>query len=147
MIKEVETFPVLFKETKHLTHKQGIQHELQFVPKAPLPNVRMNQFSPSLEINGYKDTGQYWGNLVLNFSYIVSPFHVSNSLETSFQVERKPICFHIKAFSKAVSKCLRETYASGESANQWKHHLMNKEKVIQTNQQLNQYFQNQTKLQ
>ena len=66
----------------------------------------------------------------------MSPFHVLNNLETYFQVERKPICFHIKAFSKAVLKYLRETYASGESANQWKHHLMNKEKVIQTNQHL-----------
>lgn len=28
LIEEVETFSVLFKETKHLTHKQGIQHEL-----------------------------------------------------------------------------------------------------------------------
>ena len=45
------------------------------------------------------------------------------------------------------SKPLRETYASGESANQWKHHLINEETVIQTNQQLVQYFQNQTKLQ
>ena len=32
-------------------------------------------------------------------------------------------------------------------ANQWKHHVINEEKVIQTNQQLNQYFQRQTKLQ
>ena len=28
LIKEVENFSVLFKETKHLTHKQGMQHEL-----------------------------------------------------------------------------------------------------------------------
>ena len=104
------------------------------MPKAPLPNVRMNQFNLSLELNNCGDTGQNWGKSVFNFSCIVSPCHVSNSLETSFQVERKPICFHIKAFSKAVSKCLRETYASGESAKQWKHHLMNEEKVIQTNQ-------------
>ena len=41
LIKEVETFSVLFKEPKHLTHKQGIQHELQLMSKAPLPNVRM----------------------------------------------------------------------------------------------------------
>jgi len=71
-------------------------------------------------------------------------------LETSFQVERKPICFHIKSFSKALSKYpiqLRETYALGESANQWKHHVTNERKVIQTNQHLNQYFQKQTKLQ
>ena len=27
-MKWVEIFPVLFKETKHITHKQGIQHEL-----------------------------------------------------------------------------------------------------------------------
>ena len=107
----------------------------------------MNQFSTRLEVITYKDVGEYWGKSVLNFSCIVSPFHVSNNLETSFKVERKPICFHIKAFSKAVSKCLRETYASEESANQWKHHLMNKEKLIQTNQQLIQYFQRQTKLQ
>jgi len=39
---------------------------------------------------------------------------------------------------------LRETYASGESANQWKQHLMNKETVIQANQRPLQYFQNQT---
>ena len=121
MIKEVETFPVLFKETKHLTHKQGIQHELQLMPKTPLPNDRINQFIPSLEVNSCRDAGQYWGKSVLNLSCIVSPFHVSNCLEASFQVERKPICFHIKAFSKAMSKCtihLRETYASRESANQ-----------------------------
>ena len=62
LIKEVETFPVLFKERKHLTHKQGIQHELQFVPKAPLPNVRMNQFSLSLEDNNYTDACHCWGN-------------------------------------------------------------------------------------
>jgi len=120
------------------------------LPKAPLPNVRMNQFTPSLEVNSYRDGGQYWGKSVLNFSFIMSPFHVSNSLESSFQVERKPICFHIKAFSKTVSKYpihLRETYALGESANQWKRHLMNEEIVIQTNQQPFQYFQNQTKLQ
>ena len=117
------------------------------MPKAPLPNVRMNQFGPSLEISSYRDSGQYWGNSLLHFSCIVSPFHFLNSLEASFQVERKPICFHIKVFSKAVSNCLRETYASGESANQWKHHLMNKEIVIQTNQQPFKYFQNQTKLQ
>jgi len=104
------------------------------VPKVPLSNVRMNQFSSSLELNSYKDTGQYWGNSVFNFSCIVSPFHVLNSLETSFQVERKPLCFHIKAFSKAMSKYLRETYALGESANQWKHHQINEGKVIQTNQ-------------
>ena len=88
------------------------------MPKAPLPNVRMNQFSPSLEVNSYRDAGQYWGKSMLNISCIVSPFHVSNSLETSFQVERKTICFHIQSFSKVVSKCLRETYASEESANQ-----------------------------
>lgn len=76
----------------------------------------------------------------------MSLFHVSISLETSFQVERKPICFHIKVFSKVVSKCLRENYTLGESANQWKHHLMNKKKVIQTNQQLIQYFRRKTKL-
>jgi len=104
------------------------------MPKAPLPNVRMNQFSPSLEINNYRDAGQYWGKSVFNVSYIVSPIHASNSLEASFQVERRPICFRIKAFSKAMSKYLRETYALGESSNQWKHHLMNKGKVIQTNQ-------------
>ena len=40
-----------------------------------------------------------------------------------------------------------ETYVSGESANQWKHHLMNKEIVIQTNQHPFQYFKNQTNLQ
>ena len=57
LIKEVETFPVLFKETKHLTHKQGIQHELQLMPKGPLPSVRVNQLSPSLEINSYRDAG------------------------------------------------------------------------------------------
>jgi len=32
-------------------------------------------------------------------------------------------------------------------ANQWKHHEINEEKVIQSNKQLNQYFQWQTKLQ
>lgn len=104
------------------------------MPKVPLPNVRMNQFSPSLEINSYRDAGQYWGKLMLNFSCIVSPIHVSNNLEASFQVERKPLCFHIKAFSKSVSKYLREPYASGESANQRKNHLMNKGNMIQTNQ-------------
>jgi len=107
----------------------------------------MNPFNPNLEINSYRDAGQYWGKSVLIFSCIVSPFHVSNNFEASFQVERKLFCFHIKAFSKVVSKYLRETYASGESANQRKHHLMNKEKVIQTNQQPFQYFRNQTKLQ
>ena len=113
LIKEIETCSILCK-TKHLIHKKGLQHELQFVPKAPLPNFRMNQFSPSLEVNSYRDVGQYWGKSVLNFSCIVSPICVSNSLEVSFQVERKPICFHIKAFTKAVSKYpihLRETYA------------------------------------
>ena len=79
LIKEIETILVLCK-TKHLTHKQGIQHELQFLPKAPLPNVRMNQFSPSSEINSCRDTGEYWGNSVLNFSCIVSPFHALNNL-------------------------------------------------------------------
>ena len=59
LIKEVETFPVLFKETKHITHKQGIQHELQLMTKSPLPNIRINQFSPSLEVNNYRDAGQY----------------------------------------------------------------------------------------
>ncbi len=91
------------------------------MPKSSLPNVRMNQFNPILEVKSYRDAGQYWGKSVLNLSCIVSPFHVSNCLEASFQVERKPICFHIKAFSKAMSKCtihLRETYASRESANQ-----------------------------
>lgn len=120
------------------------------MPKPPLANVRMNQFSSSLEINSYNDASQFWGKSVLNFSCIVSPFHVSNILEASFQVERKPSCFHIKAFSKALSKYpihLRETYALGESANQWKHHLMNKETMIQTNQQLIQYFEKQSKLQ
>jgi len=110
----------------------------------------MNQFSASLEVINYRDAGQYWGKSMLHFSCIVSPFHVSNSLEASLQVERKHICFHIKAFSKAVSKYpihLRETYALGESFNQWKHHLMKKEIVIQTNHQPFQYFQNQTKLQ
>ena len=32
-------------------------------------------------------------------------------------------------------------------SNQWKHHLINEGKVIQTNLQLNQDFQRQTKLQ
>lgn len=105
------------------------------MPKYPLPNVRMNQYSLSLELKNYTDTGQYWGKSVFDFSYIVLPCHVSNSLETSFQVERKPICFLIKAFSKAVSKCLMGTYASEESNSQWKHYL-NKGKVIQRNQQL-----------
>ena len=103
------------------------------MPKDPLPNVRMNQFSPSLEVTSYRDAGQYWGKAVLNFSCIVSPFHVSNNLEASFQVERKPLCFHIKAFSKASSKYpihLRETYASSESANHWKHYLINEETMI-----------------
>jgi len=58
LIKEIETIPVLCK-TKHLTHKQGIQQELPFVPKVPLPNVKMNQFNPSFEINSYRDTRQY----------------------------------------------------------------------------------------
>ena len=115
--------------------------------KSPLPNVQMYHFSPSLGVISYRDEGQYWGKPVLNFSCIVSPFHVSNSLEGSFQVERKPICLHIKAFSKAVSKYLRETYASRESDNQWKHHLINEETLIQANKQPFQYFQNQTKLQ
>lgn len=87
------------------------------MPKAPLPNVKMNQFSPSLQIISYRDADQYWGKSLLNFSSIVSPFHVSKSLEASFQVERKPICFHIEAFYKAVSKYLihlRETYSSRE---------------------------------
>ena len=106
----------------------------------------MNQFSLSLELNSCRETGQYWGKSIFNFSCIVLLFHVSNSLETSFQVERKPICFHIQAFSKAVAKCLMVTYALEESANQWKHHLINEGKVIQTNQQLIQYFQNETKL-
>lgn len=57
LIKEIETILVLCK-TKHLTHKQGIQYELQFVPKALLPIVRMNQFNQSLEINSYRDTSQ-----------------------------------------------------------------------------------------
>lgn len=117
------------------------------MPKCPLPNVKMNQFSLSWEINSGRDTGQYWGKSTFDFSRIVSPCHVSNSLETSFQMERNPICSHIKAFSKAVSKCLMGTYASEESANQWKHHVINEGKVIQTNQYLTQYFQRQTKLQ
>ena len=62
LIKEVEAFSVLFKETKHLTHKQGIQHELQLMSKSPLPNVKMNQFSPSLEVISYRDVGQFWGS-------------------------------------------------------------------------------------
>ena len=102
--------------------------------KSPLPNLRMNQFNASLEFNRYRDVGKYWGKSVLKLSCIVSPFHVSDNLEASFQVERKPICFHIQAFPKAVSKCLMGTYASEESVNQWKHHLMNEGKVIQTNQ-------------
>ena len=83
------------------------------MPKAPLPNVRMNQLSPSLEIKSYRDTDQYSGKSVFNFSYIVSTFHVSNCLETYFEVEMETICFHIKAFSKSLSKYpiqLRETY-------------------------------------
>lgn len=71
-------------------------------------------------------------------------------METSFQVERKPLCFHIKSFSKSLSKYriqLRETYASEESNNQWKHTVINEGKVIQTNQKLNQYIHNQTNLQ
>jgi len=72
------------------------------MPKAPLPNVRMNQFNPSFEIISYRDAGHYWGKSMLNVFCIVSQFHVSNSLKASFQVERKPFCFHIKAFSKAV---------------------------------------------
>lgn len=137
MIEEVETFPVLFTETKHRTHKQGIEHELQSMCKAPLPNVKINYFSPSLEVISYTDASEYWGKSVLNFSCIMSPFHVSNSLEASFQVERKPSCFHIKTLYKEVSKYpiyLREAYALGESDNQWKHNLMNKEIAIQTNQ-------------
>ena len=64
LIKEIETIQNLCK-TKHLTHKQGIQHELQLMPKAPLPNVRMNQLSSSLEIN--RDTSQYWGKVSVQF--------------------------------------------------------------------------------
>lgn len=67
---------------------------------------------------------------MLCFSCIVSQFHVSNNFEASFQVERKPICFHVKTFSKAMSKYLvhvSETYALRESVNQWRHHLMDKE--------------------
>ena len=41
---------------------------------------------------------------------------------------------------------LWETYALRESVNQWRHHLMNEETMIQTNQHPLQYFQNQTKL-
>ena len=72
--------------------------------KAPLPNVKINQFSPSLEVISYRDAGQYWGKSVLYFSCIVSPFHVSNSLEASFRVDIKPICFYIKDFNEQVSK-------------------------------------------
>jgi len=90
----------------------------------------MNQFSLSLELNSYMDTDQYWGKLVFDFSCIVCPCHVSNSLETFFQVERKSICFHITTFSKVVSKCLMGSYGTKGSPNQWKHHLMNEEKVI-----------------
>ena len=41
----------------------------------------------------------------------------------------------------------RETYALRESGNQWRHHLMNEETTIQTNQKPLQYFQIKTKLQ
>jgi len=98
-------------------------------------------------IFSFRGASQYWGNSMFNFSCIVLPCHVLNNFETYFQVERKPLCFHIQAFVKAMSKCLMVTYASEESANQWKHHLTNEGKVIQTNQQLIQYFHNETKLQ
>jgi len=59
LVKKVEIFLVLFKEPKHLTHKQGIQHELQLMSKSPLPNVRMYHFSPSFGVISYKDTSEY----------------------------------------------------------------------------------------
>lgn len=116
LIKGIETSSVLFKGNKYLTHKQGIKHALQLMPKSPLPNVRMNQYSLSLKLNSCMDTDQYCGKLVFGFSCIFSP------LEASFQVERKHFCFHIKSFLKEVSKYL--AYASGESANQWKHQIV-----------------------
>ena len=41
LVKVVDSFQNLFKEPKHLPPKWEIQHEIQLMSNAPLPNVGM----------------------------------------------------------------------------------------------------------
>jgi len=99
-------------------------------------------------IFSFRGAGQYWGKSVSHFFSIASSFHAFRSNETSLQEERKSISFHDKAFSKADLKFPYQdlkTNALTESVSQWKYQLI--DIVIQVNQQLLKFFQNQTKLQ
>jgi len=101
-------------------------------------------------IFSFKGAGQYWGKSVLHFFGIASSFHALKSNEASFQVERKSISFHDKAFWKVDLKFPYhdlKTNALSESVSQWRYQLIDEEIVIQVNQQLLRYFQSQTKLQ
>lgn len=55
-------------------------------------------------IFSFRGASQYWGKSVLHFFGIASSFHALKSNEASFQVERKSISFHDKAFSIADLK-------------------------------------------
>ena len=103
--------------------------------------------SDGMFIFSFMGAGQYWGKSISHFFSIASSFHDFKSNEASLQVEWKSISFHDKAFSKADLKFPYhglKTNAICESVNQWKYQLI--DIVIQVNQQLLRYFQNQTKL-
>ena len=100
MVEAVEYFPRLFKETKHLAHKREIQHKVQLMSNAPLPNVRMYHFSPSWEVISFRGADQYWGKSVFHFSCNASPFHVLNSFKASSQWRGK----QLKACETSKSK-------------------------------------------
>lgn len=75
-------------------------------------------------ILSFRGAGQYWGKSMLHFFGIASSFHALKSNEAYFQVERKFISFHDKAFSKANLKFPYhdlKTNAISESVSQWKY--------------------------
>ena len=62
----------------------------------------------------------------------------------------KPICYHFETFNPAVVNYPtydKELYALVQSVKKWKHYLMGKETVINTDHQPLQYLHSQTKLQ
>jgi len=62
----------------------------------------------------------------------------------------KPICFHLETFNGAMNNYPtydKELYALVQSVKKWKHYMMGKEIVIDTNNQPLQYLQSQSKLQ
>lgn len=125
-------------------------HHQQFIIGNGTCESNQRLVSDGMFIFSFRGARQHWGKSVLHLFGNASSIHTLKINEAYLQVERKSISFHHKEFSKADLKFPYhdlKTNALSESVSQWKNQLIDEEVVIQVNQQLLRYFQNQTKLQ